>query len=1798
MSLIPNPSVNYSSPSATGSLSFAPVANANGSAVITVTVNDGGAANNTASVSFTVVVTPVDDPPTLDAISSLTINEDAGTQTVNLTGITSGASNESQTLVVTATSDNTGLIPNPGVNYSSPGAAGSLSFAPAPNANGSANISVSVSDGSNTTATRSFTVTVTPVNDPPTVNSLSNLTINEDAGTQTVGLSGISSGASNESQTLVVTATSDNTGLIPNPSVSYTSPNTTGSLGFAPVSNANGAATITVTVNDGASPNSTASTTFTVTVAPVNDPATISDIPNQAVDQGSSLSPVAFAVNDIDNQAASLTVSAKSSDQNLVPDGAISLGGSGVNRTIAIQPASGQSGVATISVSVSDGSASATDTFVFTVNRKGSPPTIVNHPASQTVDEGADVVLKVDAAGDPPLAFQWRFNQRALPGETGAALLLPAVQASRAGNYDVVVSNQNGAVISNPARLTVQLIQFDFGDVPDPTFPTTLKNNGARHRIVKDVFLGKLIDAEPDGKPSADALGDDGASPTVLDDEDGVRFLTPLNAGETVKIEVVASVSGRLDAWLDFNGNGSWVETNERVFAGQSLVPGVNTISFNVPAGAKGGDTFARFRFSREGVKSFDGSAPDGEVEDYRVAISAQLFDFGDAPEFPAGLAVSGYPTTLSRNGARHVIDPKFVLGKLIDGEPDGQPSLDALGAAAASTAVPDDEDGVIFSGALNTGTTATVIVTASQSGRLDAWMDFNANFSWADAGEKIFTSQALVAGANTLTFPVPASAKAVETYARFRFSREGGLSFDGLAPVGEVEDYKVTISGSLLDFGDAPQLQSDMLAGGYPTTLSRNGARHAIDPKFVLGKLIDGEPDGKPGSDALGDDGASSSISDDEDGVVFPGPLNSGAIATVVVTASQSGRLDAWVDFNANFSWADAGEKIFTSQALVAGANTLTFPVPASAKAGETYARFRFSREGGLNFDGLAPIGEVEDYKVAISGQLLDFGDAPQLLSDLLSGGYPTTLSRNGARHGINPNFFLGKLIDGELDGQPDPAALGDDGVDPALDDEDGVRFLTPLMPGGEASIEVIASTTGRLDAWIDFNANFSWADPEDRIFTNQALVPGVNVLKFMVPLRVKPGVTFARFRFSREGGLDFTGFSPIGEVEDYRVEIERGENCDLTCAGTDFWLTFPGNYAPDPANPVRPELSVVGNPGTSVTVQIAGLKFQKAVTIPAVGCVTILLPEDADLGDANDLIEKKGIHLIASQPVSVHGLSKVKYTSDGFLAIQTEALGLDYIIQSFSNSNSPQPELNGTQFALVATENDTTVTIIPSVVTQGYDSGFPYVIKLQQGETYQLRNLNGPPQDLSGTLISADKPVAAFGGHACANIQSTSRSFCDYLVEQLIPTKRWGTEYFTFPLKTRSKGDTIRVLAAADDTQVFINGFNVATLDRGRMFQIVLGFGVRITANGPIHVTQYANSSDFDLVKQSDPFMMQLPHRALFNTQYRFCAPESGFASHFINVIAPSATASAGLVQMDGAPIPPGFFSAIGLSGFSGASVPVTPGVHSVLSPQPVGLTQYGWSDYESYGWPVCFSFGDTTPPVVKCPDSITVDLNKTPLSVGGVPCKTPVPDLRQKVTYTDNCPQSSAAGTAGIASVNQEPPPGTLVGPGQHDIVLSVTDGRGNTGSCVTKFIVIGPPPDPNAKPVVHCPQDIVVPCIDDNGAFVDFKAFVSIGCEELPMECNPPPGLFPVGKTQVTCVYKGSSTPLICSFSVTVNCAKISLTPVGNTLTISWPPSQKLQVSDSLLGPWTDVPAGAPTLNVNTGDGSQKFYRIRP
>ena len=114
--LIPNPRVNYTTPSTTGTLTYQPVPNASGTATITVTVKDnGGTANggiNTFAQIFTVTVTAVNQPPTINAIPSVSIVENRARRPCPV-GDQPGPRRHGQTLTIVATSSNPTLIPTP-----------------------------------------------------------------------------------------------------------------------------------------------------------------------------------------------------------------------------------------------------------------------------------------------------------------------------------------------------------------------------------------------------------------------------------------------------------------------------------------------------------------------------------------------------------------------------------------------------------------------------------------------------------------------------------------------------------------------------------------------------------------------------------------------------------------------------------------------------------------------------------------------------------------------------------------------------------------------------------------------------------------------------------------------------------------------------------------------------------------------------------------------------------------------------------------------------------------------------------------------------------------------------------------------------------------------------------------------------------------------------------------------------------------------------------------------------------------------------------------------------------------------------------------------------------------------------------------------------------------------------------------------------------------------------------------------------------------------------------------------------
>ena len=201
---------------------------------------------------------------------------------------------------------------------------------------------------------------------------------------------------------------------------------------------------------------------LTVTTASTTGAApSISDIPNQSTTVSTATSAVPFTVNDTDTPVASLTLSGASSNPTLVPTSNIMFGGSGGNRTVTVSPAANQTGTATITVSVSDGTSSASDTFVLTVNAVNPAPTVAltsplngaNYTAPATINLAASVI----ANGHSISKVQF-YNGAALLGEAATAPYSFTWSNVSAGSCSLTaqaVYDAGTTVASAPVNITV-----------------------------------------------------------------------------------------------------------------------------------------------------------------------------------------------------------------------------------------------------------------------------------------------------------------------------------------------------------------------------------------------------------------------------------------------------------------------------------------------------------------------------------------------------------------------------------------------------------------------------------------------------------------------------------------------------------------------------------------------------------------------------------------------------------------------------------------------------------------------------------------------------------------------------------------------------------------------------------------------------------------------------------------------------------------------------------------------------------------------------------------------------------------------------------------------------------------------------------------------------------------------------------------------------------------------------------------------------------------------------------------------
>ncbi|MBI5430752.1 MAG: hypothetical protein HY938_09900 [Nitrosomonadales bacterium] len=413
------------------------------------------------------------------------------------------------------------------------------------------------------------------------------------------------------------------------------------------------------------------------------------------------------------------------------------------------------------------------------------------------------------------------------------------------------------------------------------------------------------------------------------------------------------------------------------------------------------------------------------------------------------------------------------------------------------------------------------------------------------------------------------------------------------------------------------------------------------------------------------------------------------------------------------------------------------------------------------------------------------------------------------------------------------------------------------------------------------------------------------------------------------------------------------------VTSTGTDFFLTLPDHLCVSNAamcnnTPVTNRLVIAAAVATTGVVSFNGVITPFSV---AAGGETIVTLDPAVVLTSNETVETKGIHVTALAPVSVHVISENPTSAEGYLALPTAALGTNYYVMSFASAR-----YSGSEFAVVATQNSTTVTITPTAAGSTRPAGTAFTVLLNIGETYQLSNPANA--DMTGTLVTSDKPIAAFGGHRCAEVPASGVGYCDYIVEQLPDASVWGKTYHTLPFSGRDRY-TVRVLASQNGTTITTMpaGLVAATLNAGQFADVIMTGAGEFVSNNPVLVAQFMHGYADDVSAKGDPSMVLVTPTAV--TQAEKGVTDSTFGVYglagtpgaFLNVVTETATLAN--MKLDNVAVNPALFTPIGGAGtYSAGTIPVTAGVHTLLGSAPYSAFVYDYgvaSNAVSYAYPV---------------------------------------------------------------------------------------------------------------------------------------------------------------------------------------------------------------------------------------------------
>jgi IgGFc binding protein len=396
-----------------------------------------------------------------------------------------------------------------------------------------------------------------------------------------------------------------------------------------------------------------------------------------------------------------------------------------------------------------------------------------------------------------------------------------------------------------------------------------------------------------------------------------------------------------------------------------------------------------------------------------------------------------------------------------------------------------------------------------------------------------------------------------------------------------------------------------------------------------------------------------------------------------------------------------------------------------------------------------------------------------------------------------------------------------------------------------------------------------------------------------------------------------------------------------NIANSSTDFWfgcMNLQGGY--------RLHISSDVNTSGTLSMPLTGLNIP--FTVNANSTTEVPLSSAQVVFNTSDTVGNMGIHVTTLDPVTVQLLSTNNYFAEATHLYPMDRLGLEYTIASYNNGGG----FPGSKFLIAATDNNTQVQVTLTDVSVGGVPPWTLVsTTMNAGEVLQYNTTNN---DITASRVTASKPIAVFSGHSCADVPVNS-SFCNPLLEQMIPEDRWGNYFITTPFQTRQNGDRFRIIPRQNNTEIFINGTLVSTINQGSPYETTLLSASEITSNYPVSVFQYSHSASIDNNSNSDPFMVTLTpinqgtRKSLFTTN-----PVGNVSTNFYSNIV-TLMSNAGLVTLDGNPLGAAQFNQISGTPYGYAAITLGLGFHTIQSDSDFAAIVYGYGFRDGFGYSI---------------------------------------------------------------------------------------------------------------------------------------------------------------------------------------------------------------------------------------------------